>query len=963
MNDTSTARADDTGKFSQSSLKQSEQLLQQQGLTSAEVAEIQRSHGFNEVKAAETPEWRKILMRYLDWVCIVIIVAAIISIAVPNHGDRGYTSFVLLMIELNLVVWVGWYTDRNAGSAIKELEALAAPTAEAKRDGAWSTIPVRELVPGDLIALKGGDVIPADCQLVGKGEPLKIDESSLTGESMAVSRSPGDKVLAGAVVESGELEALVTATGAGTFFGKTLSLLGGKYQRGHLQQVLGRVSAGLGLLGLVGCLAILGVMLGRDYSTEESLVIFFVILVSCVPIGMPVVTGAVLAVGAREMARENAIVSRLSALEELSGMEVLCSDKTGTLTLNRLTLDKHDIQAWGSHTADDVLLFAALSARWTNGDAIDRAVTASVEGGEAATKGYTFLRVTPFDPVSKKTLAEVITPGGEEMTTVKGAPQIIRDLLHDAEARIACDDYIAERASRGLRSLGVARSDDGGSNWTLVGLISLLDPPRPDSGDTIRLANSLGVEVKMVTGDQHAIAVETARRLGMGTNILEGTEIAEAAGLDQALIERVQAADGFAGVYPEHKYRIVEALQAPGALIGMTGDGVNDAPALKKANVGIAVAGATAAARGAADIILLDEGIGTIIKAMIRSRKIFRRLETYIIYRLVSSLVILGIFFFLFMIPALRFEFPTWALVLISLTNDLSAMATSFDKVHSSEHPEKWDMTKALVVGLSISVIGIGSQVLLYILANPNLVNWWHIWGLELPEETNPELRVNAATIAIDYFSITCFVQLSIFLTRNPSLWWHFSRRSAPRPSWVLTGTVLAFVTAAFFIGAVWPRDVQPDGGISVLAGAGYGPIGVVLFYCFVFLQIADVAKVAAHRLFDAAERATERAHHAGARPPAWVRTLYAPSTALEHWIDSLETAFAECLAGCAPGRKRAVQLPPAGEAAAAEAGDLEKGVNGSGARSPRAAAATEVEPSSASLISASSQLGRLTAF
>ncbi|GAQ86611.1 hypothetical protein KFL_003000045 [Klebsormidium nitens] len=353
------------------------------GLSNQEVETLRAQHGFNEVKTNQTPEWKKILWRYLDWVSIIIFVAAIISATVEVEGGRGWTSFVLLILELNLIVWVGYYSERNAGNAVKELEALTVPMAQAKREGKWQQVPARELLPGDIIALKGGDVIPADAQLVGVGEPLLVDESSLTGESLPVTRKPGDQVLAGATVTQGELEAQVTATGADSFFGKTIALLGAPEERGHLQTVLNQVSIAVAVISFFAVLVIVIVLLvDQDASPSYAVVTAFVIFVAAVPVGMPVVTTTVLAFGAREMAAERAIVTRLSALEELSGMEVLASDKTGTLTLNRLTLDKDDILAWGASSKDDVLLTASLSAKWDHNDAIDKAVTEAM-GGDA----------------------------------------------------------------------------------------------------------------------------------------------------------------------------------------------------------------------------------------------------------------------------------------------------------------------------------------------------------------------------------------------------------------------------------------------------------------------------------------------------------------------------------------------------------------------------------------------------
>ncbi|KAK9806555.1 hypothetical protein WJX73_000387 [Symbiochloris irregularis] len=817
------------------------------GMTTPQVETYHKEHGFNEVESNQTPEWKKVVMRYLDWVSLIVLISAIVSATIPNEGDRGWTSFVLLMLHLNLIVWSGYLADRNAGNAMNELKALAAPTAMTKRDNTWQGVPARELVPGDLIQLKGGDVIPADAKLVGEGEPMKIDESSLTGESLAVTRKPGQQILSGAVVVSGELDAVVTATGADSFFGKTLKLLGGgDNQRGHLYKVLNRAQLGVGFITVIGIIVILVVLLARGASAGYSIVTSFVLLTAAIPVGMPVVTTAVLAVGARGMAKEKAIVARLSSLEELSGMEILASDKTGTLTLNRLQLDKQEIVASKGHSAEDVLLMASLSAKWSNNDAIDKAVTGAMGGDQKVIRDYKVSKFIPFNPVDKKTQATVTLPSGETVIACKGAPQIVRDLLGDEESMKVCDDYINERATRGLRSLGVAKSQDGGSTWQLVGLISLLDPPREDSAETIRIANSMGVQVKMVTGDQLQIAIETCKRLGMGTNIIEGKDVAfEDNRISPELAHQVHMVDGFAGVYPEHKHSIVEALQASGCLVGMTGDGVNDAPALKKADVGIAVAGATSAARGAADIILTEEGISTIVTAIDCSRKIFRRLETYIIYRLASSYLILAFFFLAIIIW--DFEMQTWALVIISIFNDLAVMLTAFDKANSSEYPETWNMTKCLGVALSIAAVGTTATVIFLAAAKPTVWNAWPAFGVTISEEpltTSPIYSTPGEVVSVVFVLLIVVLQLNIILSRNHSFWWYFSSKTAPRPSFIMLAPVAVFIVAATFIAVYWPLHVQPDGGRGDFAGAGWAAVGLTLAYAVTTWMVADLAKL-----------------------------------------------------------------------------------------------------------------------
>eukprot|EP00897_Mesotaenium_endlicherianum_P006539 jgi/Mesen1/5913/ME000030S05179 len=819
-----------------------------EGLSTQQAEELQRQHGFNEVKNTEKPEWRKILQHYLGIIPFLMFVTAILSVAVTSgDGRRGWVSFGLLIFELNLVCLLSYYSDRNVGSALSELQKLSAPTCIARRDGKWRDLEVRELVPGDAILLRGGDVIPADGRICGVGEPLAIDESSLTGESLAVSKDAGDDVLSGAVVSQGERHAVVTATGAGTFFGKTMTLLSQDAQdSGHLQQVLNKVAYMLTAVGAAACLVIFIVVLARkDYNVGESFVIAFVILVAVVPIGMPLVTTAVLAVGAREMARNKAIVSRLSAMEEMSGMEVLCSDKTGTLTKNELTLERQEIAAWGTYSVDDVLLYAALAARWENQDAIDSAVTGALQNDRSHLTGYQVARFVPFNPVAKRTEAQVERAAGGTILVTKGAPHIIGELVDELAAQERVEEFIAEKAQRGLRALGVAISHDMGASWQLVGQLALLDPPREDSAETIQKAQALGIEVKMITGDQRAIAIETSRRLGLGTNIVPATEMRERIEAD-GLAELVDSADGFAGVYPEHKFQIVQELQRRGHLVGMTGDGVNDAPALKKANVGIAVAGATEAAKAAADIILTAPGLSTIITAITRSRKIFSRLEAYITYRIASSVLIL--LFFFFSIICVQFDFPTWVLILLSLVNDFTVMATSVDKVYSSKTPMLWKMGRIVVLAVAIGTVAFTGSFLLLFLARPSSWNWWHLFNIDFLDG-RPE-RGNAKVVAVMFLQLAVAIQLNILSTRNPLFFWYFSKRTVPRPSWLLLLPVAASCAISTFIAVYWPHSARLGGGAQ-MDGIGWAAAGVVWAWAITWFVLADVVKVLVARAYD----------------------------------------------------------------------------------------------------------------
>jgi len=351
-------------------------------------------------------------------------------------------------------------------------------------------------------------------------------------------------------------------------------------------------------------------------------------------------------------------------------------------------------------------------------------------------------------------------------------------------------------------------------------------------------------------------------------------------------------------VYPEHKHRIVEALQGRGRLVGMTGDGVNDAPALKKANVGIAVAGATPAAKGAADIILTEEGIGTIITAISRSRMIFRRLETYILYRVCSSLLILGFFFFA--IVTMSFEIPTWVLVVVSITNDVTAMFVSFDKVHTSDVPELFHMGKVLCIATGQAAVGVLATTILLYLASPGRGDWWHIFGFELPISQMMTDITPGEVVAVMYLALTALIQLNLLTTRNPSFWWRFSKHTAPPPSLILLAPMAAFLVGSTFISVYWPDRVRPDGGRGSMIGAGWAPIGIVWAYVFIWWQISDLVKVVIQKVFRTAEAHVERCKRDNSPLPGWVAAMDKPnqwasraSDIILSWVDAIYAPIA----------------------------------------------------------------------
>jgi H+-transporting ATPase len=403
-----------------------------------------------------------------------------------------------------------------------------------------------------------------------------------------------------------------------------------------------------------------------------------VLTVAAIPVAMPTVLSVTMAVGARLLAKKQAIVSKLVAIEELAGVDILCADKTGTLTQNKLTLG--DPFCVNGIPADQVILDGALASRSDNNDTIDLAVIGGLKNKEA-TKDFQVTHFMPFDPVHKRTEASVKDKDGKEFKVSKGAPQVIMKLSANAgQVKPDVDKAVNEFAARGFRSLGVARAEGNGP-WQLVGVLPLFDPPRDDAKETIATALKMGVKIKMVTGDALAIAKETAKKLDMGTNILDAAALGDTKKEESdEVAKEIEKADGFAQVFPEHKFHIVDVLQKHGHLVGMTGDGVNDAPALKKADCGIAVSGATDAARAAAAIVLLTPGLSVIIDAIKESRRIFQRMNSYAIYRIAETLRVL--FFMTLAILVFNF-YPLTAvmIVMLALLNDGAILSIAYDNV------------------------------------------------------------------------------------------------------------------------------------------------------------------------------------------------------------------------------------------------------------------------------------------
>ena len=544
------------------------------GLTQAEAQKRLTQYGPNEIEEKKTNTFLKFLTYFWGPIPWMIEIAVILS-AVARHWP-GF-AIILLLLLTNAVV--GFWEEYQAGNAIAALKATLAIKARVKRDGKWVTPPARELVPGDVIRVRLGDIVPADARLL-EGDPIEVDQSALTGESLPAERKSGEAIFSGSIIRQGEIGALVYATGANTYFGKTAELVQGAKTVSHFQRAVLKIGNYLITLAVVLVSVIVAVAIFRGDPILTTLQFALVLTVAAIPVAMPTVLSVTMAVGARLLANKKAIVTRLAAIEELAGVDVLCADKTGTLTQNKLTLG--DPFCVNNITAEQVILDAALASRADNNDTIDLAVLGGLKDNQAS-QGYKVTHFKPFDPVHKRTEAAVTGPSGKAFKVTKGAPQVILELSANAgQVKSAVEKAVNDFAARGFRSLGVARAEGDGP-WQLLGVLPLFDPPRDDAKETIATAQQMGVKVKMVTGDALAIAVETAKKLGMGADILDASELGDVKHQEStAAAKSIENADGFAQVFPEHKFHIVNDLQKGGHIVGMTGDGVNDAPALKQ---------------------------------------------------------------------------------------------------------------------------------------------------------------------------------------------------------------------------------------------------------------------------------------------------------------------------------------------------------------------------------------------
>ncbi len=822
-----------------------------EGLSSKEVKNQFIKFGFNELKVKETSWFVRLFSRFWGPIPWMIEVAAILS-----YTAHRYEDLTIILILLFVNAFVDFYQESKALSAISVLKEKLAHFSLVFRDGNWQKIEAKYLVPNDVLKLKIGDIVPADVVLHESDHFIVVDQSALTGESLPVTKKGGELVYANAIIKQGEMLATVSATAQNTYFGKTVGLVAKaeNEQKSHFQKMVMQVGNFLIALTAVMIVLILSVGYFRDESMSELLIFSLVLTISAIPVAMPAVLTVTMAVGAKVLASKEAIVSRLPAIEELAGMDILCSDKTGTLTKNIMSLSEPYIL--DGFDIDSLYYYAALASKEENSDPIEKPIfdTLTKEQLEKF-KEYRFKEFIPFDPVRKRTEGVYETDKGT-LYVIKGATQIILSLCDiSKDERVSVESYNHSFASKGFRSLGVAYRYENEEKFHFVGLISLFDPPRDDSKQAIEEATQKGIVVKMITGDNIAVAQYIASLLNIGEDIediqaLKGHSNQEYLYLSRILsesiakkmqpdlskadldnfvdsivsdvkdklnhtplpqgtlkqheseiIEIIEHSDGFAQVFPEDKYFIVDKLQKASHIVGMTGDGVNDAPALKKADCGIAVSGATDAARAAADIVLMSPGLRVIVEAIEQARITFERMKSYTIYRIAETIRI--IIFMSLAIVVFQF-YPVTALMIIilALLNDLPILAIAYDNTKVQSSPVKWDMKEILILSSWLGMAGVLSSFGIFA---------YVMYYMHLPLELVQSIFFTKLVVA---------GHGTIFNTRTDT--WFFKQ---PRPSFTLWSASAISALVGTLIGVYGFGLMEPIGWKWALAMWAYAGV------------------------------------------------------------------------------------------------------------------------------------------
>ena len=773
------------------------------GLATSEIASRVQRYGYNEVPRQKTNLLLGFVRKFWGLTAWMLELIIIISYVLHRYADLFIVAALLIV---NAVV--SFFEEQRASHAVDALRKNLQVNTRVLRDGVWKVLSARELVPGDIIRLRPGDFVPADVKIIAN--ELAVDQSALTGESIVTEKRADDSVYSGSIVRQGEANGVVILTGIRTYYGRTTELVQLARPKLHIEQVVSRVVRVL--LIVVGALlaVALAVSAARGVNLLEILPLMLVLLLSAVPVALPVMFTVSMAVGSMELARKGVLVTRLSASEDAATMNVLCVDKTGTITVNKLSISA--VIPLNGSTEDEVILHGALASQAANQDPIDVAFLDAARQRNLATASFVLRSFVPFDAKNRRTEA-VLQKDAQEIRVLKGAVRTIADACGmDARAIGELEARADEYARKGHRTLAVAKAQAQG-RLGLLGLVTLSDSLRPDSKALIGELKGLGVSVKMLTGDALPIARDIAREVGLGENVNRTSDLKAAdKGDASAAADVAEKSDGFAEIYPEGKYVVVKSLQAKGHVVGMTGDGVNDGPALRQAEVGIAVSNAVDVAKGAASVVLTREGLSGIVDLVTNGRRIYQRITTWIINK-ISRTVFKASFVVLVFLITGKFVISALGMILVVFMTDFAKISLSTDNVHGSRKPETWNITGLVTMAMILGVLMIAESIGLFFIGTGYL-------GLAGDIEA---INTLGFEIMI-YFAI-----FSLFVVRERRHFWD------SRPSRTLFATLLLDAVLAAVFATVGVPGMKPI------------PLSITLFviaYSFVFsLCVNDLVK------------------------------------------------------------------------------------------------------------------------
>ena len=735
------------------------------GLTSTEAAQLLAQYGPNEVVEAKRHPVLSFLKRYWGPMPWLLEIAAALALLV-GHATEAIIIFVLLTV--NAVV--GSVQSNSAARSVRMLKQNLLVSIPTLRDGSWQDIPARELVPGDVITLSIGCVVPADASiLAGSGE---LDLSSLTGESLPKAVGTGDEAPSGSVVVRGKFQAKITATGEHTTYGKTISLVRDAHPRSHQQELLFQIVRIMMYVGVAASVVVgvYALITGQSLLAIASLVVTF--LMGAVPVALPAVLSIVQAAGATTLSHEGVLVTRLDSVEDAASIDVFCLDKTGTLTKNQLEVQEL-IPLKGSLTREELEKFAALSCDQTGSEPIDAACLqlASTRNMDAQQVAF-----SPFDPATKCTEACIAFLDGVQLLLVKGAPRTVLTRCSQLSNKDRTDilERVNQLSVRGLRSILLAGKRDSSTTLEPLGLLGLADPPREDASQLIGRLQALQIRCLMLTGDDIAIAREVAEKVGIGNTIVRASKLRELSHTEQLSI--IEKADGFAEVLPEDKHRIVSLLQENGHSVGMTGDGVNDAPALRQAELGCAVEGASDIARSSASAVLTTPGLIGLVRAVTESRRAYQRMLTWVINKVTKVIETVVLFTLAYFLTG-SMPITLLGMSLLVFANDFATMSIATDNVKATNSPNAWGL-RPIVAAAS----GLGT-----LFALEDLAIWFlgtGVFGLS-----------QDAACTLVMFALVINSQVRILCVRERGHFW------ASRPG--IGMLLVALITIALFIALV----------------------------------------------------------------------------------------------------------------------------------------------------------------